>query len=281
VSEVLVTHEPWIRFGAFAVVFILLCIWELRSPRRTGALSRRQRWPGNIGIVVVNTLLARLFFPVAAVGVAIAGEAHGWGLLQAYLDLPRWLEVMAAIVALDLAIYLQHVLFHFVPTLWRLHRMHHADLGLDVTTGARFHPIEILLSILFKVAVVAALGAPAVAVVIFEIMLNASSMFNHANVRIPDLVERWLRLLVVTPDMHRIHHSIKKHETNSNFGFNLPIWDRMFGTYRAEPEDGEAGLTFGIEHFREPTELRLARLLTQPFRTPRASMAPIAETPRG
>jgi sterol desaturase/sphingolipid hydroxylase (fatty acid hydroxylase superfamily) len=230
-------------------------------------LGRRARWPGNIGIVIINTLVARLFFPVAAVGVALAGEAHGWGLLQAYLDLPGWLEVIAAIVILDLAIYLQHVLFHFVPVLWRLHRMHHADLELDLTTGARFHPIEILLSILVKVAVVAALGAPAVAVVIFEIMLNASSMFNHANVRIPCFAERWLRLLLVTPDMHRIHHSIQKHETNSNFGFNLPIWDRMFGTYRSDPEGGEAGLQFGIECFREPVELRLDRLLTQPFRT--------------
>ena len=221
-ADILFAHEPWIRLGAFAGVFAAMALWELVAPRRRQAVGRLRRWPGNLGVVVLDTLLVRLIFPTAAVGVALVAEARGWGLLPA-LDAPSWLAIIIAVIALDLAIYLQHVLFHAVPVLWRLHRMHHADLDIDVTTGARFHPIEILLSMGIKLGVVAALGAPAVAVLIFEVLLNATSMFNHGNVRLPQRLDRVLRWLVVTPDMHRVHHSILPHETNSNFGFNLAL----------------------------------------------------------
>jgi sterol desaturase/sphingolipid hydroxylase (fatty acid hydroxylase superfamily) len=204
-------------------------------------------------------------FPTTAVGLALVAESQGWGLLHA-TNLPAWVSVLLAVAALDLAIYLQHVLFHAVPVLWRLHRMHHADLEIDVTTGARFHPIEILLSMGIKLGVVAALGAPAVAVFVFEVLLNATSMFNHSNVRMPAWLDRVLRWVVVTPDMHRVHHSIVVRETNSNFGFNLPWWDRLFGTYRDRPTAGHETMIIGIEQFREPAEQRLDRMLTQPFR---------------
>jgi sterol desaturase/sphingolipid hydroxylase (fatty acid hydroxylase superfamily) len=264
-ADVLFTHEPWIRLGAFAAVFAVMALWELAAPRRRQAIRRLRRWPGNLGVVAIDTLLVRLIFPTAAVGVALVVQVGGWGLLPA-LNVPPWLAVIIAVIVLDLAIYLQHVLFHAVPVLWRLHRMHHADLEIDVTTGARFHPIEILLSMAIKLGVVAALGAPAVAVLIFEVLLNATSMFNHGNVRLPPGLDRGLRWLVVTPDMHRVHHSILPHETNSNFGFNLPWWDRMFGTYRAQPQAGHEAMTIGIEQFRDPGELRLDRMLLQPFR---------------
>jgi sterol desaturase/sphingolipid hydroxylase (fatty acid hydroxylase superfamily) len=264
-ADILFTHEPWIRLAAFAGVFAAMALWELLAPRRRQVVARRRRWPGNIGVVVIDTLLLRLIFPTAAVGVALVAQVGGWGLLPA-LNAPSWLALIIAVVVLDLAIYLQHVLFHAVPALWRLHRMHHADLEIDVTTGARFHPIEILLSMAIKLGVVAALGAPAVAVLIFEVLLNATSMFNHGNVRLPRRLDRVLRWLVVTPDMHRVHHSILPHETNSNFGFNLPWWDRVFGTYRAQPQAGHEAMTIGIEQFRDHRELRLDRMLMQPFR---------------
>jgi sterol desaturase/sphingolipid hydroxylase (fatty acid hydroxylase superfamily) len=264
-AEILLAYEPLIRLGAFAAIFMAMALWELLAPRRRQAIGRLRRWPGNLGIVVLNTLLVRLAFPTAAVGVALLAESRGWGLFPV-LNSPPWLAVVAAVILLDLAIYLQHVLFHAVPVLWRLHRMHHADLEFDVTTGARFHPIEILLSMGIKLGVVAALGAPAAAVLIFEVLLNATSMFNHGNVRLPARLDRALRWLVVTPDMHRVHHSVVPRETNSNFGFNLPWWDRLFGTYRAQPQAGHEGMTIGIEQFRDPRELRLDRMLLQPFR---------------
>ena len=215
--------------------------------------------------MIVDTLLVRILFPTTAVGLALVAEARGFGLLNV-IRLPDWLALLAAVVVLDLAIYLQHVLFHAVPALWRLHRMHHADLEFDVTTGLRFHPIEIVLSMLIKFAVVVAIGAPALSVLVFEVLLNATSMFNHTNMRIPTRIDRVLRWLVVTPDMHRVHHSILARETNSNFGFNLPWWDRLFGTYRAQPAAGHEEMTIGIEQFRDPLELRLDRMLAQPFR---------------
>ena len=264
-ADNLFAHEPWIRLGAFAGIFATMALWELMAPRRRQAIGRLRRWPGNLGVVVIDTLLVRLIFPTAAVGVALVAQVGGWGLLPA-LDAPAWLAIIIAVFVLDLAIYLQHVLFHAVPVLWRLHRMHHADLEIDVTTGARFHPIEILLSMAIKLGVVAALGAPAVAVLIFEVLLNGTSMFNHGNVCLPPRFDRVLRWLVVTPDMHRVHHSILPRETNSNFGFNLPWWDRLFGTYRAQPQAGHEGMTIGIEQFRDPRELRLDRMLSQPFR---------------
>ena len=264
-SDILLTNEPLIRLTAFAGIFAVMAAWEILAPRRDQRLGRGTRWPGNIGLVILDTVLVRLVFPTTAVGVALVAEARGWGLFPA-LDLPRWVSVLLAVMALDLAIYLQHVLFHAVPSLWRLHRVHHADLEVDVTTGTRFHPIEIILSMGLKLGVVAALGMPAVAVLAFEVLLNATSMFNHGNVRMPTRIDRILRWVVVTPDMHRVHHSIVALETNSNFGFNLPWWDRLFGTYRDQPAVGHEAMTIGIERFREPAEQRFDRMLTQPFR---------------
>jgi sterol desaturase/sphingolipid hydroxylase (fatty acid hydroxylase superfamily) len=265
ISDFLLAHEPAIRLGAFAGIFALMAVWEALAPRRSQAISRLRRWPSNLGIVVLNTLLVRFAFPVAAVGIAALAEARGWGLIQA-LAAPAWLAVPASILLLDLAIYLQHVLFHAVPVLWRLHRTHHADLEFDVTTGARFHPLEILLSMVIKLGVVAGLGAPVVAVLLFEVLLNGTSMFNHGNVRLPAYIDRVLRWIVVTPEMHRVHHSVVPRETNSNFGFNLPWWDRLLGTYRAQPAAGHDAMTIGIEQFRDPRELGLDRMLLQPFR---------------
>ncbi len=264
-AESILEIEPAIRLGAFLGIFAIMACWEALAPRRARSFPRWVRWPSNLGIVAVNTLLLRILIPTAAVGLALTGEARGWGLLNA-LALPTWLSVLLAVVLLDLAIYLQHVMFHAVPALWRLHRMHHADLDFDVTTGARFHPVEILLSMALKLGVVAALGAPALAVLVFEVLLNATSMFNHANARLPEGLDRVLRWFVVTPDMHRVHHSAVPQETNSNFGFNLPWWDRLLGTYRAQPAAGHTAMTIGLEQFREPRDLRLDRLLMQPFR---------------
>jgi sterol desaturase/sphingolipid hydroxylase (fatty acid hydroxylase superfamily) len=258
-------YEPYIRLGAFGAVFVAMALWECILPRRKQSIGRGWRWPNNLGVVALNTLLVRVVFPATAVGLALVAEARGWGLFN-LVALPAWVGVVSSVVALDLAIYLQHVLFHAVPALWRLHRMHHADLDFDVSTGLRFHPIEIALSMLIKFTVVAALGAPALAVLIFEVLLNATSMFNHGNVRIHAGLDRFLRWLVVTPDMHRVHHSILSRETNSNFGFNLPWWDRLFGTYRAQPAAGHDGMTIGIEQFRDRRELGLDRMLLQPFR---------------
>ncbi len=242
-----------------------MALWEIAAPRRRQAIGRLQRWPANLGIVALDTLTVRLVFPVAAVDTALLAETHGWGLFH-LLRAPAWLAPIASVIALDLVIYIQHVLFHVVPVFWRLHRMHHTDLEFDVTTRVRFHPIEIALSMVIKLGVVAALGAPAVAVLIFELLLNATSLFNHGNVRVPKRLDRVLRWIIVTPDMHRVHHSIVPRETDSNFGFNHPWWDHLFGTYRAQPAAGHDGMTLGIGQFRDPAELRLHRMLAQPFR---------------
>jgi len=257
-------NEPLIRIAAFAAVMAVIAAWELAAPRRALVHPRWLRWSGNLGVVIIATLLLRLLFPIAAVGTALFAEERGWGLFN-LVAWPGWLEFLIAVVALDLAIYLQHVMFHAVPALWRLHRMHHADLDFDFTTGVRFHPVEILLSMGIKMGVVLALGPPALAVLAFEILLNATSVFNHGNVRLPAAVDRLLRWLVVTPEMHRVHHSIHPDETNSNFGFNLPWWDRLLGTYRAQPRDGHAAMTIGIDQFRTRRELGLDRMLIQPL----------------
>lgn len=263
--DAVLAYEPVIRLATFGGVFAAMAFWELVGPRRKQTTGRGWRWPNNLGVVALDTLLVRTLFPTSAVGLALLAESRGFGLFN-LIALPAWIGVVASVVILDLAIYLQHVLFHAVPALWRLHRMHHADLEFDVSTGLRFHPIEILLSMIIKFAVVIALGAPALSVVIFEVLLNATSMFNHSNVRIPLGIDRVLRWLVVTPDMHRVHHSILPRETNSNFGFNLPWWDRLFGTYRPQPATGHDAMTIGIEQFRDPRELGLDRMLLQPFR---------------
>jgi sterol desaturase/sphingolipid hydroxylase (fatty acid hydroxylase superfamily) len=271
----LLAHEPTVRLSAFAVVLSAMVIWEVLAPRRPRTLARRQRWPANLAIVVLNTLIVRLLFPAAAVGVALTAETQGCGLLHRY-DVPGWAAVVAGVVVLDLAIYLQHVMFHAVPALWRLHRMHHADLDIDVTTGARFHPVEIVLSMLIKFAVIAALGVPPAAVVLFEVLLNATSMFNHSNVRVASVLEPALRWLVVTPDMHRVHHSIEREETNSNFGFNLSLWDRVFGTYRAQPRAGHQAMTIGIPDFRNAGECNsITGMLAIPFHSGKAAPQPL------
>ncbi|WP_228152774.1 sterol desaturase family protein [Marinobacter guineae] len=264
-SDFILANEPAIRILGFASVLSLMAIWEIVASRRPQVIKRLVRWPGNLAIVILDTLAVRLFFPLAAVGAAIYAFEHGWGLLN-LVSMPAWGAVILAIIALDLAIYFQHRIFHAVPWLWRLHRMHHADLEFDVTTGLRFHPLEIVLSMAIKMAVVVLIGAPALAVVAFEVLLNATSLFNHGNVRLPQKVDRWLRLFLVTPDMHRVHHSAIQRETDSNFGFSVPWWDRLFGTYRAQPEKGHLGMTIGIEDFRTEHDLRLAQMLVQPFR---------------
>lgn len=257
--------EALARLGSFAGIFAAVAIWEILAPRRRQAVGRMRRWPSNLAVVVVDTLLVRILLPAGAVGVAMLAEARGWGLLNVFA-VPGWAAVPVALLLLDLAIYAQHVAFHAVPAFWRLHRMHHADLEFDVTTGLRFHPAEIALSMAIKCAVVVALGAPPLAVLLFEVLLNATSMFNHGNVRLPGWMDRILRWVVVTPEMHRVHHSVLRRETDSNFGFSLPWWDRLFGTYRAQPEAGHERMTLGIDRFRDPGELRLDHMLLQPFR---------------
>lgn len=271
-TEFLLANEPTIRLGFFVGVLVVMALWEAIAPRRQD-VTRIVRWTSNLGIVVVNTVVLRLVFPTAAVGFAAVAETHGWGLFNV-IGAPSWVAFVAALVVLDVAIYLQHVMFHAVPVLWRLHRMHHADIGFDVTTGLRFHPVEIVLSMVFKIAVLAALGAPIAAVLVFEIVLNATAMFNHGNVRLPRGLDAVLRLVVVTPDMHRVHHSIVPAETNSNFGFNIPWWDRLFGTYSAQPAAGHEAMTIGIEQFRSPREQWLDKMLVQPVMGP-ASGYPI------
>jgi sterol desaturase/sphingolipid hydroxylase (fatty acid hydroxylase superfamily) len=261
--EALTDNEPLIRFVAFFGVFAVMALWEMLAPRRRD-VARAGRWLSNLGIVVLNSVVLRLIFPAAAVGIALYAEARGIGLFN-LVELPLWLVIVLAFLVLDFAVWLQHRVMHAVPVLWRLHRMHHADTGFDVTTGLRFHPIEIILSMLWKGVVIFALGAPAVAVLVFEVALNATSMFNHGNVRLPLAIDRVLRLVVVTPDMHRVHHSTWRPETDSNFGFNLPWWDRLFRTYRAQPRDGHETMTIGLNTFRTPRDGRLDRLLIQPF----------------
>ena len=246
----LLEYEAYIRFAIFGVVFALMAAWELLSPRRHQAVARGQRWPSNLAVAALDAILVRVLFSISAVAFATLVQTKGWGFLNA-MDLPGWFAILFAIIILDLIIYLQHVLFHAVPALWRLHRMHHADLEFDVTTGGRFHPIEILLSMVLKITVVAALGAPPIAVFLFEVLLNATAMFNHSNVKMSPRLDRSLRWFVVTPDMHRVHHSVIARETNSNFGFNLPWWDRFLGTYRDQPELGHDGMTIGTAHIRD------------------------------
>ncbi|RUQ40697.1 MAG: sterol desaturase family protein [Candidatus Competibacteraceae bacterium] len=260
-------HESMIRLGCFCSVLLVMMLWEWRQPRRVLSLPRAQRWPANLGIIVVDNLIVRLLFPILAVGMAELVQARGWGLLQ-LLAVPTPLAILIALLLLDLIVYVQHVAFHRLPLLWRLHRMHHSDTDFDVSTALRFHPLEIMLSLLIKLAAVLLLGAPPLAVLLFELILNASAMFNHGNVRLPERLDRGLRWIVVTPDMHRVHHSVHREETDSNFGFSLSCWDRLFGSYRAQPRDGHEGMRIGLEYFRDARAGRLDRLLLQPFLDP-------------
>ena len=266
INELLLTHEVAIRAGVFFGVLILMAVWEVFAPRRASTISKVVRWGNNLGLVVFNSILLRFIFPTAAVGVAIFVSEHNWGLLN-YVQLPSFAAAAISIVVLDFVIYFQHVLMHAIPALWRLHRVHHADLDYDFTTGVRFHPLEIIVSMLIKFVAILILGPPVAAVVIFEIILNASSMFNHGNIKLPAALDRILRLLIVTPDMHRIHHSVEKDESNRNFGFNLSLWDRFFGTYRRQPRAGHEEMVVGIQNYRELRDVTsIHGLLLLPFR---------------
>ncbi len=253
-----------LRFGSFAVIFVVLALAEHFFPRRPLSVSKSQRWFVNLSIVALDNLLVRMLIPLAPIALAERARIEGWGLFNLF-GLTGWQELVASILFLDLVIYLQHRLFHRVPLLWRLHRVHHTDLDLDVTTGTRFHPLEILLSLGVKMGAVLALGASPLAVLLFEVLLNATSMFSHADLRIPLKMDRLLRMIVVTPDMHRVHHSVYPVETDSNFGFNVPWWDRLLGTYRAQPRDGHDKMLIGLREFRDQAQLGIWQLLTLPF----------------
>ena len=250
-NEFILENEPTIRLSFFLGIFAVMAVWEILAPRRILTVSKVMRWSNNLGLVFLNSVILRFLFPAAAVGVAAFATENGWGLLN-YYHAPYFIAVLLSVVAMDFIIYLQHVLVHAVPALWRLHRVHHADLDFDVTTGSRFHTIEIILSMLIKFATIIVLGPPVVAVVIFEVVLNGMAMFNHSNVRLPLGLDRVIRTLLVTPDMHRVHHSVEDNETNSNFGFNLSIWDRIFGTYIDQPREGHEKMTIGIHSYRDP-----------------------------
>ncbi|NEQ95997.1 MAG: sterol desaturase family protein [Cyanothece sp. SIO2G6] len=251
-------REPLIRFATFFGGLVIMALWEAIAPYRRYRQSKLVRWISNLGLVVLNTVILRAVFPVVAVGFAAIASQNGWGLFN-LLSFPAWLTILLSVIALDCAVYWQHVLFHHVPLFWRLHQVHHADLDFDVTTGLRFHPIEILLSMGIKLGAIALLGPPAVAVLIFEVVLNASSLFNHGNVSLPEGSDRLLRWIIVTPDMHRIHHAVLIEETNSNFGFNLPWWDRLFGTYCAQAQTNPRRMAIGLPQYQQ--EQRVGYLL--------------------
>jgi sterol desaturase/sphingolipid hydroxylase (fatty acid hydroxylase superfamily) len=265
-TEFLTAHEPVLRLSAFLAVALAMAGWEMLAPRRVLSRGRGRRWPVNAAMVAVDTALVRLLFPAAVVaGIAAWTTAHGIGLFN-LVAVPGVIAVVGSVILLDLIIYAQHVAFHRFGPLWRLHRVHHLDLDVDFTTGIRFHPVEIVLSVLIKFGAVAALGAPVAAVVVFEVLLNGSSMFNHGNVRLPRRVDGFLRALVVTPDMHRVHHSVVRAETDSNFGFCLSIWDRLFGTYRDQPAAGHDGMTVGLPRFRDAGDQGFVAIMANPLR---------------
>lgn len=265
INEFVMNNEVPIRLGFFFGIFAVMALWEVLAPRRALTVSKSMRWANNIGLVFLNSFILRLLFPAAAVGMAAWTSAQGWGLLN-YYEVSLLPAAILSIIVMDLIIYLQHVMVHAVPMLWRLHRVHHADLDYDVTTGSRFHPLEIILSMGIKFATIVVLGPPVVAVVIFEVVPNGMAMFNHGNVRLPLGLDRVLRWFVVTPDMHRVHHSVEDDEANSNFGFNLSLWDRIFGTYRDQPRAGHEGMTIGIHKYRDPKLVSwLSGLLVFPF----------------
>ncbi|MBI2290452.1 MAG: sterol desaturase family protein [Betaproteobacteria bacterium] len=278
INAVLLSHEAAIRLGVFVAAFALMALWEVAGPRRALALRKGRRWLANLGITLIDMAVVRVLFPAATVGVALAAGERHWGLFNV-LAVPAPLAFALSLIALDLLIWFQHIAFHRVPMLARLHRVHHVDLDFDVTTGIRFHPVEIVLSSLIKSAAIVALGAPAAAALVFELLLNLGSLFNHGNVRMPQGVDRALRWLVVTPDMHRVHHSVEPEEINSNFGFFLSWWDRLFGTYRAAPRAGHDAMTIGVRNTRDPGVCAdLWAMLALPFRE-RADDFPCLKSP--
>lgn len=269
----IMSHEKGLRLCGFVGTFLLMALWEWRASARVPRIPRSLRWTPNLGLTFLNTLLVRALFPSSALGVSLWASTHHFGLLNRW-PLPGVSSVLAGIILLDLVIYGQHRVFHAVPLFWKFHRMHHTDLEMDVTTGIRFHPVEMTASMLVKVSFAALLGVPALGVFLFEFILNASSLFSHSNIKLPPTLDRWLRRLVVTPGMHRIHHSALRLETDSNFGFNFSFWDRLAGTYRAEPRQGRAKMKIGLGYFRGRRYLRLDRLLLQPWMDPGGRVAP-------
>ncbi len=257
--------EGTVRLICFGGIFAVIALWELAAPRRKQTFTRPVRWFTNISLVVIDTLALRLLFPVLAVGVAEFVQLRQWGLFNS-IDLPGWLEITVAVIALDLAIYFQHFASHKVPILWRVHRVHHADRDFDLTTAIRFHPVEICLSMLYKFAVILVLGPAPLAVFLFEVLLNGTAMFNHGNIRLPGPADRLLRLVLVTPDMHRVHHSIEQQETDSNYGFNLSVWDRLFQTYKGQPDAGHDEMVIGLAPYQTDDPTRLGWSLMFPFR---------------
>lgn len=257
--------EPGIRLFIFIGLFATMALLEYLAPRRTPKPVKTQRWLTNWAIVVIDSVLVRLVFKAAAVGGAVWAEQAGIGLFN-NVAVPYWLAFSAAFLVLDFAVWLSHVASHKIPVFWRIHRMHHSDVDFDVTTAIRFHPVEIILSMAWKYAVVLAIGAPAAAVLVFEIVLNGAAMFNHSNWRMPLWADRWLRLVIVTPDMHRVHHSIERHEHDTNYGFNLSIWDRMFRTYTDQPALGHDGMQIGLKDWQDEQPTRLRWSLMVPFR---------------
>ena len=264
-EEFILANEKYVRMGFFFGMLILIGLWEVVAPKRALTVSKTVRWVNNLGLVFFNSFIVRILFPAAAVGVAHFANQQGWGLFN-YFVMPFWFSVAASIIIMDFVIYIQHVMVHAIPVLWRLHRVHHADLDYDVTTGSRFHTIEIILSMLIKFATILLLGPPVIAVIVFEIILNATAMFNHGNIGLPKTLDKIVRWFLVTPDMHRVHHSVEDDEANSNFGFSLPWWDRLFGTYRDQPRGGHIAMTIGINKFREPKQVSwLPGMLALPF----------------
>jgi sterol desaturase/sphingolipid hydroxylase (fatty acid hydroxylase superfamily) len=263
--DAIFNNEFAFRIGFFLGILLIIALWETVAPRRNSLLARWKRWPSNLGMMALNTVLLRFLFPVAAVGMAINASTNSWGLLN-LIELPFWLEMILTIILFDAAVYFQHLLFHSVPILWKMHRVHHTDTDFDVTTGGRFHPLEMILSMLIKMSFIIIFGASPVSVIVFEILLNSAAMFNHGNIRITKRADSILRLFIVTPDMHRVHHSVMSGERNSNFGFNLPWWDHLFKTYCAQPEAGHEIMTIGINVFRDPKDQRFDNLLTQPLK---------------
>ena len=264
-AEWLIRNESAVRLSVFMVLFAVLAAFELRHPARQPGGRQSVRWAANLGLAFLGAFFIRFAFPAAAVGFGAFAQAHGLGMLRLWNPDPT-VAIVASIVMLDLAIYFQHIVFHFVPALWRFHRVHHADTEFDVTTAMRFHPIELLMSMAIKGLLICLIGPPVVAIMVFEVLLNASSLFTHANLRLPEKLDRLLRLAIVTPDMHRIHHSIERAETNSNFGFNISVWDRLFGTYRREAKLDQASMPLGVGELRDPRRAAgLVGMLALPF----------------
>lgn len=256
--------EPQIRFGVFIGLFLILAVMEFFAPRRELEHVKAKRWLTNWALVIIDSFVLRLIFTGAAVGVALWAQANGYGLFN-WFEVPLVVSVITSFIVLDFSIWLSHLASHKVPILWNVHRMHHSDVDIDVSTAIRFHPIEIVLSMVWKMIIVVALGAPAIAVLIFEIILNGAAMFNHSNIKLPLWMDRILRVIIVTPDMHRVHHSIVHKETDSNYGFNLAIWDRLFGTYIDQPEAGHKGMKIGLGEWQDERPTGLLWSLKVPF----------------